>query len=363
MPVLSDWKNVDSADGSIPEALLPCACLQYRWVVSHMFTPPPGWGVSGGKITMEWELALDDLASIDTVRFMVVVFVDPLLPGVILSYAYWDEYLHTTGPETVETLGGDELTWVPETYLGGASETEVLIAGTLMSPVYELELAAGATVDVRKHFPCSGIGGVGWILQVRTAPGGETEMPVLTDHPTRDQHHFRLHRKVLLMRTWLSAFSSFDGPTYGLELSPGSGLSVAVSAGGGLIGHMPAALVPGATVDVAASTRNHIWAVIDEEATGQAVLPQLKIEATVGDEKPEGIAYLLGIVDASSDAVAASGIDTEHQGVVVCFDADQYGASPPGEDGSMRCVVDRGSSTDEIWESTDKGLRWDRVTE
>ena len=362
MPILSEWKNVDSDDGSIPETLLPCGLFQYRWVVAHSFPLDPYLGIGGGTLTMEWELAVDSLESVDTVEFRLITQRDFLLGWLCAFYTYYPAKLTTTGPNTTSTTGKQGLVWRSEGPTVGAGITEGFIMGLLYSPVYELALTPGATVDVRKHFPCSGIGGLGYILQVRTALGGETEMPVVTDHPTRDQHHFRIHRKALLMRTWLSAFATFDGPTFGLSTSTGSGLSVSVTAGEALVGHMPAELATDATVEVTASARSYIWAVIDEEATGQAAVPQLKIEATVGDEKPEGIACLLGIVDAGSDAVPASGIDTEHQGVVVCFDADQYGAAPPGEDGALRCIVDRGTSNDEVWESTDKGLRWASAT-
>ena len=59
MPPLSDWRLVDPDTGEIPEELLPCGLLQYRWLVNHEFAAPPAWGVSGGKIEMEWALGID----------------------------------------------------------------------------------------------------------------------------------------------------------------------------------------------------------------------------------------------------------------------------------------------------------------
>jgi len=58
-PKLGNWFAVGH-DGEINAQHLPAAYFQYRWVINHEFNIPRSWGVSGGIMTMEFELSIGE---------------------------------------------------------------------------------------------------------------------------------------------------------------------------------------------------------------------------------------------------------------------------------------------------------------
>ncbi|MBC7288478.1 MAG: hypothetical protein H5T86_10630, partial [Armatimonadetes bacterium] len=75
---LSEWRGV-SKEGEIPEELLPCRYLQYRWRIHHSFDISPYLGIGGGQLSMTFEMQCGKLHSVDTVTFLLTTLRDPIL--------------------------------------------------------------------------------------------------------------------------------------------------------------------------------------------------------------------------------------------------------------------------------------------
>lgn len=349
---LSDWTLVAS-DGTIPEELLPASIVQYRWVCHHEFPVPPGFGVNGGTYEMEWELGIAGstpaFESTDYVKFQCITLQDILFAGMIAFYTYYPTELTTTGPEIADTIGGVDPYWADDWPNYGIGLDELYITGWWHSPVYELALAAGATVNVTKHATQSGIPSPGWMLEMRTQLGRRAGRVTLKDCAVGDLHRFRIYSGMLLDRRWLNAYQSLDGPSDGCAVAAGTGLTAVVSAGDAYLGYRPLSLAAAATVDLEPSTTNHVWLTIDESGS----TPALAVEVTQ-ETLPDGVAYLIGTVETNADSVAS--VDGMARGTVVTFEADDYGGVIH-DDGRIEVNVESGSE-ETTYVSRDRGLTW-----
>jgi len=357
-PRFGEWRFWE--EGAAPEGLLPAAYVQYRWTVHEEFLPSPVWlGLGGGMLPMTFELEFSAggevvLASEDFVEFLCITLEDPFIMGLVNLYTYHPNRMTTTGPETYPTFGGPQLDWQYTAPSTGMGIYQVWVIGLLVSPVYQVDLPAGTTLDALHWFPCSGVPSPGWALEVRTAPGGRPEKVLIVDHQSGNQTSFRIHGDILLARTWLSGYRTYDGPRTGLAVTAGTGLSVDVSAGEAYLGHRPCSMAEAATVELTGAATNHVWA---RALTGGPPVP-LEVLATTGEEIPDGQPCLLAIVSCSGTEV--TGVE-EVPGSVVAFDVTSCGGQRT-ESGRMVVTVDRDSETDVRYASGDGGLTWGRAT-
>lgn len=215
---LSDWKGV-SDEGALPEELLPCSYLQYRWRVLHQFN-------GGGSVLMKmpfWLRLGDSLESHDQVTVFCTWIPDGFGENL---FSYNPQEITTTGPETTPTFASGQMVWE---YFdpgsgGGISTGMPIIDIFLVSPIYNLSLAQGAELEVLKHFPLENPEHWGWYLEFRTVKGeGGTNMQSFADPALG--HKVTLYNKsgTLLCRVTMGA----SGIVHGVE----SGMSVAIASG------------------------------------------------------------------------------------------------------------------------------------
>lgn len=352
-PKFSEWRVVGT-NGEIPEELLPCGFLQYRWALVYIWPPDEwGWGISGGLFKMQGDMAIGEhLVSHDEVTFVCTCLG---LGGVVDLWTYYPGTIKTTGPESCPVWDGADMWWEYDPAFGssGFGIGELFIVGWLNSPIYKVRLYPGAIIDPRRWRLQYAIEGT-WALEVRTAPGIGPEGIMVIDHPNGNRIDFRLIDGLLLCRQWLSAYNHYSGPVTGMRLMAGVGLEAMVTAGRGYFGGGCAKLLQDTGVTLRASKKNYVWAAPGSLGTDHQ--PAVEIVATVGDEIPEGGAYLLGTVVCG--AVTAGKISEDLQGSVVAFDVDNYGADG-GRDGVLRVSIDQGSDRRIPMESRDGGLTWE----
>jgi hypothetical protein len=353
-PRFSEWTIVPES-GEIPEELLPCGLLQYRWSLVYIWTPDDfWWGISGGLFWFRGNLAIgEDLVSEDKVTFVCTVFG---IGGVIDLWTYYPGTMNTTGPDSCPVFGSPQLDWQYDPAFGSAGFgiDQLFIVGVLQSPIYKVSLNAGATFDPLTFRPQYALEGT-WALEVRTAPAGVTEdVQYITDQ-TGDHHHFRVYRDALLARRYLSAFRSFDGAQSGLGVTAGAGLTVNVAAGRGYFGHRPCELEEAETLTVPASSTSCIWArPRPVSAYGQTVTG-IELLVTAEGTTPSGQAYLLAMVTAGDGSI--SSVDGVARGTVVAWDVDGYSGAK-AENGLLWVAYDSGGALDIRKRSGDGGLTW-----
>jgi hypothetical protein len=324
-----NWFPIN-AQGDIPEQHLPCAMFQYYWGIDTIFDIPGGWGFSGGRMSIDFEISIGDrYHSNDHASFicMTLFGMYEYIPGVMTMTGF-PTYPHFSeaGPFFVTDTPDDT---------GGMGEG--YIQGSLYSPMFKVPLPAGTTVDVQEWTPQVPMQG-GYQLWMRVVGGAKRPKRMVKDPVSGDEYLPRIEMEMLVLRTRLH--DGFAGPRVGLVLTYANGVAT-VTAGSGVIGHQDVTAAEALTADVA-TTGTHYLHLVPDDAGG------VTLESSDGPY--DGPAWCLGRVK--------NNVLAKCSGVLIADDVDEV-AIGRGEDGKLIVRYDSGNSQDLSKVSTDRGVTWE----
>jgi hypothetical protein len=333
-PQFSNWFAIP-ANGQIPAQYLPAGVMQYRWRIdTDIEIPFSWWGIGGGTMRMTHELQIGEaFRSTDELALVCVVLKDLFTAGLIAFWTYYPGTYRFSAQETVPTLLGFQGGWE---YWGPTSDyglTAGAVDGVLVSPIYEVEIPQGSTVEVKRYYPCSNLPR-GYQVQMRTAPGGRVKTPMLIDPVTHEQHLPRVIEGCLLWR-------SPKGIVSGLGVKLADGVAT-VAPGVCWIEFTRRELRQAATVAAGTGGTRQVslvWA--------DGVLAPVVHEQPLGDQPHCCLAQIVGTrVTGLGGTLVATGVTDFAVG--------------RREDGRLVVRVDTREEQDRIYWSRDRGVTWEQ---
>lgn len=312
-PKWGNWfvAGTDGGGGEIPDDRLPAAWIQYYWDIDTTFDIPGSWGFSGGRMSIDFDIQISDAEG--TPVFTSHDHFPAICETLFGMYEYIPGNPTMSAFPSVPHLGegGPYYVTLQPDDTGGMGQG--YIRGELYSPMYQVAIPAGATVDVLHWTPQTEMMG-GFALWMRTALGGGVTKRMAIDPVTGDEYLPAITSGMLTMR--VSSWDGMSGRRAGLGVSYAGGVAT-VQAGHAVIGHQDCYADSALTANVPTTGTYYVF--LAPAAGGLSLLvgtgPQQTPAWCVGRVKNGAFAACDGVLIA--DGTDACAVDRREDGLIV----------------------------------------------